>query len=299
MKAVDPVPELIALTLERPDWICANAAVRHLQNFWDDPRVEPALVKISESEARMAEYGLTPAGLAWHALAEERAKRRYQVMMKGAETTVAKVARVRALVAEHPEWLPCKVPRPARPVDLSLEEEKLMLMVLKTAKEAGGAEVLDLLVESGRYARDVALQHPEALLKYARKLGREKALSTPDLIGLLGASKSAAATVVLEDWLKETTGEEQINSLISALVDLPQGKMTLLKLVSDPRPLVVRRAVGWLRSTFPDHESLKAVQGAAERRQAAGADDSEVSYYQAVIRAIQKEIMETEGRIKP
>jgi hypothetical protein len=284
--AKDPV-ELAAVALKDGSHGLALAALDVLADHWQDPRAVKALEQLADEGPHTLGDGLrTMAGEAYFRLLLVRARREVRDLLKGADKPEDKLARVRAVLAEHPTWLE---PR-QRPAD----KADVVRLLIEAAASAGDPAV-DLLASSGLLTGAWAGQHGEAVLGYAKKLGRAKALTTPRLLEALVAAKVKGHVELLDAWLAEARQEDEIRELVSALAGLPDGQSRMLALLDDKRPAVLRFAVTRLRYSFPDEKSRQGVSAALQKRKQSGADETELRFLESALKGIEQAIADKKG----
>jgi len=290
-KAPDPVALAIPLAKDR-FLFCARAAMDLLLDHWNDARAEQTLADIAQGEPKFLRDGLkTAAGEAHIRLLKLRAKKEFQGLLKDAKTPRDQWLQIKALFEKNPEWL-----SPVKP--LTEEKAALLPLLFETAKVAGGADAVPLLLQSGSLsAGDPYLaKNSEAVFEYISRLGPEKTLASPvNLLDYLVASRHQGAGGLLEAWLKLVKEESHLKALVTRVAYLPDGKQRLIKLLDDTRPAVVTKAASWLEHSYPSPDSLKAVRDAIQRRKKAGATEREIEYLQAVAAEIE-EALNSKGK---
>jgi len=233
-------------------WQTGRQAYPHLQvlaDRWSDPRSEEILKQLAKSGPKKIEGELEMQTLA---VAAERYliilqdNREYDALLKGIDKSDDRVKKIREYFDAHPDLLATKCyGRPNRPI---------VKVLLDEAEKLKGAEVLDLLVRSQLYATGHFNQYKDALLDYATKLGREKAVATPYLLQYIQATGNGNALPVLAKWLSEETNEGNALELTKAIARLPGSQQLLEKLTKDPRKSVALWATTVLYSKPVDGE---------------------------------------------
>ena len=284
--AKDPVAVGVMMVRD-PFRDIAVAGMDVLAEHWQDPRSATTLEELVEGPGALRDGFLTVAGEARIRLDRVRGRKAFAELMKGADRPEDRAARVREVFTKNPTWL--------EPLRRPPYKNELVSLLVKAAVDSEGEKAVDLLVQSRLLTREWATQHEEALLRHVKQLGPAKTLATEGLLSLVMAGKGKGRIELIESWLADAREESEIEPLLGGLAKLPDGRDHLLRLVQDKRRLVVENAVAWLRHSYPDEVSLKAVAETARRRKEAGAGEDELNYYRTVQRAIEKEIAEKKG----
>jgi len=263
-------------------WQTGRPAYPYLQvlaDRWRDPRSEEILKQLTNSGPKLIEGELELQSLAFAAdrfLMMLQDNREYDSLLKGLNTPDERVKQIREYFDAHPDLLATACyGRPNRPI---------VRMLLDEAEKLQGAAVIDLLVRSQLFGYDHFSRYKDALLDYAEKLGREKALAMPYLLQYIAATKNTNAIPLLTKWFSE----EPSGEIMATLVKLPGAKERLLKWLNDPRPGVARAAANRLVTVAPDSESLKAVNALIERRKQEGASKNDISFFESVVKSIKQ-----------
>jgi len=114
-------------------------------------------------------------------------------------------------------------------------------MLVARAHEISGEQAVDLICLANLPGPWTS-KYRKAIVQFAKRIGREKALKTPNLVYRIGSSGEADAVPMLRQWLKEEKEEKESVELVEALGRLPGAEAALRELLSDPRPGVARWA---------------------------------------------------------
>lgn len=283
--SADPVAVAVKMTRDRD---LTREGMQVLFKNWRDPRSRRALVEVSNRGVHVARCIITAAGEAADQVRQIDGKFEYESIMKGATTPKEKMAAIRAAFAAHPDWL--------NPAKRNSEDHYVVEYLVKTARDFGKADAVDLLFLTGLNYHDDGVEFADAWVAYFKREGRANIMGHDDPYGrrtvLFTAvgTKNAAMADLLEDWLTQSKADNEQEKLIRAIARTPDAKKRLLKAVKDDRISVAKPAVGWVSFLFPCQESHEAVNALSQRRRAAGAEQPELSYYAAVLRGIEAEI---------
>ncbi len=249
----------------------------------EDPRSEKLLVRLSKHEPQFVGCGEpTLSGRAEESLWELHARRKYHELLDSANTTEEKTRIIRQFISEHTDFLDLNT--------RTREQTVLIKKLLLTLEALSGADAVDLLVQATMYW-DMPKQYPDALLGYARKIGRENALRTPELLRWIGKSDKKEAIALLKQWTDEETEDESLKQLISTLGEFPNAQGYIVELLKDSRPVVAETAAWELsRSTSP--AAMRGVADLLKRRRKAGAPSKEIDSYEKIIKSIQDNLDE-------
>jgi len=284
--AADPVALAIPAAKDRSGYV-AIPALDVLLEHWKDPRSEQTLDEVAQGGPHWrGELGLTVWGEAAARLGKVRAKKQIHALLGEKATAKEKLEAIREWCRAHPEVIDPN------------KGSHLKTMVIEAAMEYGGGEAMDLVAPSSALPAGGIVayvkKYPKEAIAFARQQG-------PICFSYWGFGDGFIflgpdAVSLVEEWLKNDPKGENSGGYIYALSRLPDGKQRMLNLLNDPRPAVVKRAAGWLRSSFPDQESQEAIRAALERRRQAGAPEDELSYYAAVLGQIGASVAEKKGR---
>lgn len=216
-------------------WVTPEArqATIILAQRWDDPRSERALEQLSKTGPLFEREGIcTIAYWATEKLYELRARRQYEEWMKD-KTPEEQVKKIREVLSEHEDWLN----RHTRPK----EKDQLVTMLVARAHEISGEQAVDLICQTG-LSGSWNRRYAKAIIAYAKRIGREKTLKTPDLIDRINYTGDAEAVPILKQWIRDEKGDAESVELVKALHGLPHAEPVLRELRSDPRPGVAKWA---------------------------------------------------------
>lgn len=245
--------------------------------YHERPECEAILEQLSKIGPVIEYEGRTTvAKVALENLRVVRDKREFVQMMKDIDKPEDRVKKVREFFDKHPDLLAASnFGTPKRPI---------VKMLLDEAERLQGGDVVDLLVLSQLYGNHYFTQYKDALLEYAKKLGREKAVATPYLLQYLAATGNTNAVPVLEEWFKEAPDGE----VMDALSELPNAKTRLRTWLKDPRPGVARNAASWLVLVAADEDSIKAVNELIDQLRKSGASKGEITFYEGTVKSIRQ-----------
>jgi hypothetical protein len=199
----------------------------------DDPRAERMLEDLSKIGPIHVHEGIhTIASLAREKLFELRARRQFEEWMKD-KKPAEQVRKIREVLAEHEDWLN----QYTRPKD----KEFLVIMLVTRAVEISREQAVDLICQADMHGI-WDFKYGKEMVRYAKGIGREKTLKTPNLVERIGSSGETDAVPLLRQWLKEEKREKESVELVKALGRLPGAESALKELISDPRPGVARWA---------------------------------------------------------
>jgi len=263
-------------------WETGRQAFPHLQvlaDRWDDPRSEEILKQLAASGPKKIEGELEMQTLAYAAdryLIQLQDNREYDGLLQAIDKPDDRVKKIREYFDAHPELLKTKCyGRPNRPI---------VRMLLDEAEKLKGAEVIDLLVCSQLYGSGHFAKYGDALLDYAKKLGRAKAVATPYLLQYLAITGNTNAVPMLEGWFKE----EPDGKVMDMLCKFPDAKSRLLTWLKDSRPGVARNAACWLALVAADNDSLNAVNELINQLRKSGAPKDEISFFEGAAKSIRQ-----------
>lgn len=205
-----------------------------LAKRWDDSRSERVLEDLASlGPKRHFEADSTLAQTASEKLILLRARRDFHEWMKGVDRSEDQVRRIRQAFRDHPDWLnPRQRPRDKWP---------LVLMLVERAEELSGADAVDLMVEAHMGSAMID-KYGKAVLEYAKRIGREKAMGIASLLPCIARSGNADAVPVLRQWLQEETDQERALEIVQTIGQLPGAGRVLRDFTNDPRPKVAEWA---------------------------------------------------------
>jgi hypothetical protein len=125
-----------------------------------------------------------------------------------------------------------------RPKD---KDPLVKILVEKVVQISGDEHAVDLICQANLPC-EWTENFRKAIVPYAKGIGREKAVRTPNLIHRISRTGDPDAVPLLRQWLKEEKGEKESLELAKALGGLPGTEPVLRELLSDPRPDVAEWA---------------------------------------------------------
>ena len=115
-------------------------------------------------------------------------------------------------------------------------------MLVERAEQLSGEQAVDLMIEAHMGSAMID-KYGDAVLEYAKRVGREKGASDYYLLECISRTGSPRAVPVLAGWLEEEAREAEAVEIIRALAYLPGGGDAIRAYTNDARSSVA----GWAR----------------------------------------------------